>query len=105
MVVTYKSTVDAGHTDPIVEVYDQLWVDQFVPQDEVSPVSDAMVPNSYPAKTDLAVHKRKVEDVRRWLVDALESPKLRKYRVRQYSIWHIFLLTPILTITLRESSL
>lgn len=36
-------------------------------------------------KAELAVHKRKVEDVRRWLLEAFEggpSAKLRKYRVR-----------------------
>ncbi|KAG8967515.1 Cell cycle checkpoint protein rad17 [Tulasnella sp. 425] len=36
---------------------DQLWVDLFAPESE----------------EDLAVHKRKVEDVRRWLVDALDG--------------------------------
>lgn len=38
-----------------------------------------------PHKAELAVHKRKVEDVRRWLLEAFEggpSGKLRKYRVR-----------------------
>lgn len=37
------------------------------------------------SKAELAVHKRKVEDVRRWLIEAFEggpSAKLRKYRVR-----------------------
>ncbi|KAG8998506.1 Cell cycle checkpoint protein rad17 [Tulasnella sp. 427] len=46
---------------------DQLWVDLFAPESE----------------EDLAVHKRKVEDVRRWLVDALDGGpggKMRKYR-------------------------
>ncbi|KIO18471.1 hypothetical protein M407DRAFT_225559 [Tulasnella calospora MUT 4182] len=46
---------------------DQLWVDLFAPESE----------------EDLAVHKRKVEDVRRWLVDALDGGpggKMKKYR-------------------------
>ncbi|EIW78507.1 hypothetical protein CONPUDRAFT_167507 [Coniophora puteana RWD-64-598 SS2] len=46
---------------------DQLWVDKYQPTCEA----------------DLAVHKRKVEDVRRWLEEAFEggpSGKLRKYR-------------------------
>ncbi|KAI6129591.1 Rad17 cell cycle checkpoint protein-domain-containing protein [Pisolithus croceorrhizus] len=46
---------------------DRLWVDKYEPSTEA----------------DLAVHKRKVEDVRRWLVEAFEggpSRKLRKYR-------------------------
>lgn len=37
------------------------------------------------SKAELAVHKRKVEGVRRWLIEAFEggpSAKLRKYRVR-----------------------
>lgn len=35
-------------------------------------------------QAELAVHKRKVEDVRQWLLEAFEggpSAKLRKYRV------------------------
>ncbi|KAG9029405.1 Cell cycle checkpoint protein rad17 [Tulasnella sp. JGI-2019a] len=46
------------------DIEDQLWVDQYEPLVE----------------GDLAVHKRKVEDVRRWLVEALDGGKLRKYR-------------------------
>ncbi|KAG8216677.1 Rad17-domain-containing protein [Butyriboletus roseoflavus] len=44
-----------------------LWVDKYEPSSEA----------------ELAVHKRKVEDVRRWLLEAFEggpSAKLRKYR-------------------------
>jgi len=36
-------------------------------------------------QADLAIHARKVDDVRRWFLDAFEggpSGKLRKYRVR-----------------------
>jgi hypothetical protein len=39
-------------------------------------------------QADLAVHKKKVEDVRRWFVEAFEggpSGKLRKYRVSSFS--------------------
>ncbi|KAG6336985.1 hypothetical protein ID866_2086 [Astraeus odoratus] len=46
---------------------DRLWVDKYEPTTEM----------------ELAVHKRKVEDVRRWLLEAFEggpSAKLRKYR-------------------------
>ncbi|KAF8842403.1 hypothetical protein BDN67DRAFT_899264 [Paxillus ammoniavirescens] len=46
---------------------DRLWVDKYEPTSEA----------------ELAVHKRKVEDVRRWLLDAFEggpSAKLTKYR-------------------------
>ncbi|THH10558.1 hypothetical protein EW146_g8336 [Bondarzewia mesenterica] len=43
---------------------DRLWVDQFEPRNA----------------GDLAVHKRKVEDVRRWLVESVGSGKLEKYR-------------------------
>ncbi|KIK82071.1 hypothetical protein PAXRUDRAFT_832422 [Paxillus rubicundulus Ve08.2h10] len=46
---------------------DQLWVDKYEPTSEA----------------ELAVHKRKVEDVRRWLLEAFEggpSAKLTKYR-------------------------
>jgi hypothetical protein len=38
----------------------------------------------YRPQADLAVHKRKVEDVRRWLLEAFDggpTGKLRKYRV------------------------
>lgn len=47
---------------------DQLWVDIYEPTTEA----------------DLAVHIRKVEDVRRWLTEAFNggpSGKLKKYRV------------------------
>ena len=43
------------------------------------------VPKLIHVQAELAVHKRKVEDVRRWLLEAFEggpSAKLRKYRVR-----------------------
>ncbi|KAH7887075.1 Rad17 cell cycle checkpoint protein-domain-containing protein [Phlebopus sp. FC_14] len=46
---------------------DRLWVDKYEPTSEA----------------ELAVHKRKVEDVRRWLLEAFDggpSTKLRKYR-------------------------
>ncbi|KIM86641.1 hypothetical protein PILCRDRAFT_64773, partial [Piloderma croceum F 1598] len=46
---------------------DQLWIDLYEPTTEA----------------DLAVHKKKVEDVRRWFVEAFEggpSGKLKKYR-------------------------
>ncbi|KAH7917450.1 P-loop containing nucleoside triphosphate hydrolase protein [Leucogyrophana mollusca] len=43
---------------------DRLWVDKYEPTVEA----------------DLAVHKRKVEDVRRWLIEAFDGGKLRKYR-------------------------
>lgn len=48
---------------------DRMWVDIYEPGTEA----------------DLAVHVRKVEDVRRWLQEAFEggpSGKLKKYRVR-----------------------
>ena len=44
---------------------DQLWVDKYAPQ----------------SLQDLAVHKRKVDDVRRWLVDALDDKGCSKHRV------------------------
>lgn len=44
---------------------DQLWVDKYAPQ----------------SLQDLAVHKRKVDDVRRWLVDALDDKGRSKHRV------------------------
>ncbi|KIM70458.1 hypothetical protein SCLCIDRAFT_1142108 [Scleroderma citrinum Foug A] len=55
-------------TSPLAEVEDdRLWVDKYEPTSEA----------------ELAVHKRKVEDVRQWLLEAFEggpSAKLRKYR-------------------------
>jgi hypothetical protein len=44
---------------------DQLWVDKFAPQ----------------SLQDLAVHKRKVDDVRRWLVDVFDEKGRSKHRV------------------------
>jgi cell cycle checkpoint protein len=52
---------------PVYQDADRLWVDEYKPTIEA----------------DLAVHKRKVEDVRRWLLEAFEggpTGKLRKYR-------------------------
>ncbi|KAI0056332.1 P-loop containing nucleoside triphosphate hydrolase protein, partial [Artomyces pyxidatus] len=43
---------------------DRLWVDRFEPRSE----------------EELAVHKRKVEDIRRWLQEAFDGGKLAKYR-------------------------
>ena len=51
------------------------------------------VPKLIHIQAELAVHKRKVEDVRRWLLEAFEggpSAKLRKYRVRGF--WSLALL-------------
>ena len=45
---------------------DQLWVDKYAPQ----------------SLQDLAVHKRKVDDVRRWLMDAFDEKERSKHRVR-----------------------
>jgi hypothetical protein len=39
------------------------------------------------SEAELAVHKRKVEDIRRWFLEAFEggpSGKLKKYRVRSH---------------------
>lgn len=52
---------------PVYQDADRLWVDKYEPTIEA----------------DLAVHKRKVEDVRRWLLEAFDggpTGKLRKYR-------------------------
>ncbi|KAG2109835.1 uncharacterized protein F5147DRAFT_690440 [Suillus discolor] len=58
-----------GKGKPVVyRVDDRLWVDKYEPTIEA----------------DLAVHKHKVEDVRRWLSEAFEgglAGKLRKYCV------------------------
>lgn len=53
---------------PLEDIEDRLWVDIYEPTTEA----------------ELAVHVRKVEDVRRWLVEAFDggpSGKLKKYRV------------------------
>ncbi|KAI0317547.1 Rad17 cell cycle checkpoint protein-domain-containing protein [Amylostereum chailletii] len=47
-----------------LDVDDRLWVDKFAPGTE----------------EELAVHKRKVEDVRRWLNEAFSGEKIAKYR-------------------------
>jgi len=46
-------------------------------------------------QAELAVHKRKVEDVRQWLLEAFDggpSAKLRKYRVSDLWSWPCFFL-------------
>lgn len=48
---------------------DRLWVDMYEPQTE----------------EELAVHVKKVKDVRQWLTEAFESDRQRKYRVCGYS--------------------
>jgi hypothetical protein len=50
-------------------------------------------------KADLAVHKRKVEDVRRWLLEAFEggpSGKLKRYRVCSPCVIHISKISSVL---------
>lgn len=39
----------------------------------------------FPTQEDLAVHKRKVNDVRQWLLEAFQPSKLQKYRVGLFS--------------------
>lgn len=78
---------------PVDDEDDSLWVDKYEPTSEVrrtlsllSPITSACpLLKLEHQKAELAVHKRKVEDVRRWLLEAFEggpSAKLRKYRVR-----------------------
>ena len=79
---------------------DRLWVDRYEPTTEVSlpltrqavsstPSSPKLLPRNDThtdcLKDELAVNKRKVQDVRQWLLEALTggpSGKLKKYRVR-----------------------
>ncbi|PCH37104.1 Rad17-domain-containing protein [Wolfiporia cocos MD-104 SS10] len=59
------STKASGHGDSVLD--GRLWVDIYEPI----------------AEEDLAVHKRKVQDVRQWMIDAFDggpTGKLRKYR-------------------------
>ena len=51
---------------------DRLWADKYEPQ----------------SLGDLAVHKRKVDDVRRWLVEAFSEQGRSERRVRPPSIRH-----------------
>ena len=51
---------------------DRLWADKYEPQ----------------SLGDLAVHKRKVDDVRRWLVEAFSEQGRSAHRVRSPSIRH-----------------
>jgi len=53
---------------------DQLWVDKYAPQ----------------SLQDLAVHKRKVDDVRRWLMDAFDEKVRSKHRVSLPFIYRAF---------------
>lgn len=60
-------TTDSG-------IDDRMWVDIYEPTTEA----------------ELAVHVRKVDDVRKWLQDAFEGGaegKLKKYRVRLHTSW------------------
>ncbi|KAI0047880.1 P-loop containing nucleoside triphosphate hydrolase protein [Auriscalpium vulgare] len=60
-----KGKGKAKDPSPIEDAHDdRLWVDRFEPQSE----------------EELAVHKRKVEDVRRWLQEAFGGGKIAKYR-------------------------
>lgn len=52
---------------------DRLWVDKYAPQ----------------SLQDLAVHKRKVDDVRRWLVDAFDDKGRSKSRVSPSFCFHV----------------
>jgi Tfp pilus assembly pilus retraction ATPase PilT len=52
----------------------QLWVDKYAPQ----------------SLQDLAVHKRKVDDVRRWLVDAFDEKGPSKHRVSPSICFPVF---------------
>ncbi|KAH7905330.1 Rad17 cell cycle checkpoint protein-domain-containing protein [Hygrophoropsis aurantiaca] len=68
---TAKLDLSSERPTKKLRVYDtddgRLWVDRYEPKTE----------------EDLAVHKRKVEDVRRWLLEAFDggpSAKLQKYR-------------------------
>ena len=38
------------------------------------------------SQDELGIHKKKAADVQNWLSEALENPKLAKYRVRYASI-------------------
>lgn len=68
---------------------DALWADRFAPQTAVRPLllpstllqSSEADKSGMGAQDELAIHPRKVEDVRTWLKEAFE-PKLSKYRVR-----------------------
>ena len=53
---------------------DRLWVDKYAPQ----------------TLQDLAVHKRKVDDVRRWLVDAFDEKGRSKHRVSPSICFPVF---------------
>ena len=58
----------------LVSQDDQLWVDKYAPQ----------------SLQDLAVHKRKVDDVRRWLVDAFDEKGRSKHRVSPSICFPVF---------------
>ncbi|EGO29654.1 hypothetical protein SERLADRAFT_445435 [Serpula lacrymans var. lacrymans S7.9] len=67
MTVKLDTEPPAKKMRPLSVRDDRLWVDMYEPTTEA----------------DLAVHKRKVEDVRRWFIEAFEggpSGKLKKYR-------------------------
>ena len=59
-----------GANSPVQD--DRLWADKYEPQ----------------SLGDLAVHKRKIDDVRRWLVEAFSEQGRSERRVRSPSIRH-----------------
>lgn len=68
---------------------DRLWVDIYEPMTEVSCAfvhyGERFFSLLCSGQAELAVHVRKVEDVRRWFTEAFEggpSGKMRRYRVR-----------------------
>jgi hypothetical protein len=63
---------------------DRLWIDKYEPGTEVSKCRARYNISPNKDKAELAVHVRKVEDVRRWITEAFDggpSGKLTKYRV------------------------
>jgi hypothetical protein len=66
-------------------VADRLWVDIYEPQDEVRIFTlQSVNSDSFAVQKTLAVHNKKVDDVRAWLDQAFTggpTGKLRKYRV------------------------
>jgi hypothetical protein len=68
-----------------------LWIDKFEPVVEVSIYNNVYKhsANLIITQLDLAVHKRKIQDVRQWLLEALDNStrsQLKKYRVRLITI-------------------
>lgn len=80
-----RIVLSQGEPTETEELDDRLWVDIYEPTTEVRGLGFVFrYYHKYLLQAELAVHVRKVRDVRQWLTEAFDenkSSRLRKYRV------------------------